>query len=131
LSYSVHESGIFPFTGEESNPAQHVYNLPLRAGHGDDELLGAVHDFIAKAKEFRAEYIFLAAGADGHVTDPLANLEYTPSGVRRAMEKLREAFPTTPILMGGAGGYQPDDETPNMWCAAVLGLITSGKSSRA
>jgi acetoin utilization protein AcuC len=131
LTYSVHESGIFPGTGETSRPREQVYNRPLRAGDGNTELLLATDEFIELAKEFRADYIFFAAGGDGHANDPLAHLQYTADGAGKAMEKVRAAFPTTPMLLGGAGGYRPDDDTPAMWCASVMGLITSGKSSRA
>lgn len=131
LTYSVHESGIFPGTGETSRPQEQVYNRPLRAGDGNVQLLQATDEFIELAKEFRADYIFFAAGGDGHANDPLAHLQYTEAGAGEAMAKIRAAFPTTPMLLGGAGGYRPDDDTPAMWCASVMGLITSGKSSRA
>jgi hypothetical protein len=36
---------------------------------------------------------------------------------------LAKAFPDTPKLMGGAGGYLPDTGTPEVW-AAVAGEIS-------
>jgi acetoin utilization protein AcuC len=128
LTYSVHESGIFPGTGETSRPREKVYNRPLRAGDGNVQLLHATDEFIELAKEFHADYIFFAAGGDGHENDPLAHLRYTAEGAGTATKKIRDAFPATPMLLGGD---RPDDDTPAMWCASVMGLITSGKSSRA
>jgi len=39
------------------------------------------------------------------------------------MRMVREAYPDTPILLGGAGGYQPDTGTPDAWVASALGLM--------
>jgi acetoin utilization deacetylase AcuC-like enzyme len=130
LSYSVHHYGIFPGTGAGSEPEHHVYNKPLNAMAGDDELFAASDEFIEVARAFEADFIFVAAGADGHINDPLGGLAYTTDGAERAMRNVRNAFSATPILMGGAGGYRPDDDTPAMWSSAFAGL-TSGRSSLA
>jgi acetoin utilization deacetylase AcuC-like enzyme len=50
------------------------------------------------------DLILLAAGADGHVDDPLSSLGYSTVGYRSAARMLREAFPSTPVQIGGAGG---------------------------
>ena len=57
----------------------------------------------------------IAAGADGHREDPLSRLNYEVEGSQAAMAKVRESFPSLPILMGGAGGYLPDSRTPEVW----------------
>jgi hypothetical protein len=49
---------------------------------------------------------------------------YTLNGVQHATSLVRFAFPDTPILFGGAGGYQPDTNTPLMWLNMVKGLIS-------
>ena len=122
LTFSIHEDGIFPWTGLIDVPACHVYNRPLEAGANDLDLSLAVFDFEELAAEFQPDLIFVAAGADGHVTDPLSRLQYTPEGVAQVLGRLRARFPETPFLMGGAGGYQPDDWTPRMWAAAGVAL---------
>jgi acetoin utilization protein AcuC len=122
LTYSIHEKGIFPGTGNESNPEKRVYNYPLHSperagdlGKGDAALLGGVQLFLELAREFEADFIFIACGADGHQEDPLSSLEFTVDAFREAAKLIRSTFPDTPILIGGAGGYLPDSRTPEVW----------------
>lgn len=65
----------------------------------------------------------LTSGADGLAEDPLTNLQYRFEGYAAAARLLAKAFPDTPKLMGGAGGYLPDTGTPEVW-AAVAGEIS-------
>lgn len=122
LSFSIHEKGIFPGTGNNSIAEKHVYNYPLGAegtegeiGKGDEALLRGVAEFCRLADEFNADLIFVAAGADGHVEDPLSSLQFTIAGYKAVAKHLRKKFPNTPILAGGAGGYLPDSRTPEVW----------------
>jgi acetoin utilization protein AcuC len=123
LTFSVHEENIFPWTGLVDDPERNIYNQPLKAGDGDVELFFAVDRFNQVAREFKPDLIFIAAGADGHRDDPLANLNYETGGFFKALGNLRFAFPSTPVLMGGAGGYKPDDATPAMWAIAAQTLV--------
>lgn len=124
LTFSVHQGGLFPGTGveHEDDSVNHVHNRPLAAGDGDAELVVAVQEFVDLARDFRADVLLLAVGADGHSADPLGSLEYSEEGLVTALSLVRSAFPTTPIVMGGAGGYRPDDYTPSMWVHAVAAL---------
>jgi acetoin utilization protein AcuC len=122
LTYSIHEKGIFPGTGNESNLEKRIYNYSLHSperagdlGKGDDALLGGVQLFLELAKEFEADLIFIACGADGHQEDPLSSLQFTVDGFREAAQLIRSTFPDMPILIGGAGGYLPDSRTPEVW----------------
>jgi len=122
LSYSIHEKGIFPGTGNRSVPEKFVYNYPLghdgeegEVGKGDEALLQGAAEFGRLADEFNADLIFIAAGADGHTEDPLSSLQFTISGYEAVAKHLRKQFPNTPILVGGAGGYLPDSRTPEVW----------------
>ena len=133
---SIHQQGIFPGTGLDSDPGRGVYNLPLPAGAGDLGLLVALQDAFRLIKRIDPDLILLAAGADGHVEDPLSSLGYTTIGYRAAARMLREEFPTLPILIGGAGGYRPDDTTPEVWAevatevaAGARGSLESGAST--
>jgi len=123
LTFSVHEYGIFPGTGLLSDYKNRAYNYPVAAKTGDDGLFAAVDMFLELCNEFQPTMIFVAAGADGLKKDPLSSLEYTELGYWSAMRTIRKQFPDHPILMGGSGGYQPDDETPSLWKAAALGLM--------
>ena len=122
LTYSVHQFGIFPGTGLNDDPEKHVYNWPLLSGDGDRQLRHAVLDFLEAASWFKPHYIFVAGGADGHLLDPLSGLAYTVEGLEEAMRLVRSVFPDTPVLFGGAGGYQPDGATPLAWARMVTAL---------
>jgi hypothetical protein len=39
------------------------------------------------------------------------------------MKSIRMDYPDTPILFGGAGGYLPDDQTPDLWGKASIALV--------
>lgn len=119
-TFSVHDSTIFPGTGHEDIPASHVLNRPLASGSGDRELSECIRDFVDAAHFFDPGLIMVAMGADGHATDPLSSLQYSVEGMARAVRHVRRAFPTTPILLGGAGGYQPDTFTPEAWARMAL-----------
>jgi acetoin utilization protein AcuC len=127
MTFSVHEAGIFPFTGLADYPESHAYNQTLVRGDGDYEMVVAVSRFCMLASEFGADLIFVAAGADGHELDPLSSLQYSPGGMWLAMGNLRSAFPSTPVLVGGAGGYRPDDATPEMWDFTVDALVQGSR----
>lgn len=125
LTFSVHDRTIFPGTGHADEPELGIYNEPLSRGSGDAELQAAVSRFVRVAEEFTPDLILIAMGADGHAADPLSTLRYSVDGLACAVGAVRRAFGGLPILLGGAGGYRPDDETPEAWArmavAAVLG----------
>ena len=132
LSFSIHENGIFPGTGNKSTPEKFVYNFPLGdesgegdIGKGNEALLKGVAEFGRLADEFNADLIFVAAGADGHAEDPLSSLQFTFAGYEAVAKYLRKQFPNTPILIGGAGGYLPDTKTPEVWSIFAHTLATS------
>jgi acetoin utilization protein AcuC len=122
LTFSVHQLGIFPGTGNSSEPTRSIYNIGLHAGDADDELIAAVETFINTAAAFRPTMIFIAAGADGLRDDPLTGLHYTVQGLAQACSMVRHAYPALPFLMGGAGGYLPDTGTPEAWSAMAIAL---------
>ncbi|MEI7443067.1 MAG: hypothetical protein WCK30_05900 [Actinomycetes bacterium] len=152
LTYSVHEQGIFPGTGNSSDPARHVYNRPLNVAEIDAEfedgqfnfrhdeaLIMAALEFAGLASEFGADIIFIAAGADGHHEDPLSHLQYHSELLIKVFGGIfsNESMAALPLLIGGAGGYRPDDATPQMWAEAVSravecrsGLLTAAMHAR-
>ena len=123
LTFSVHEYGIFPGTGLLSDYRNRAYNFPLASNTGDVGLLSATEMFLEACEEFQPTMIFVACGADGLKNDPLSSLEYTKDGYFQSMRMIREQYFDHPILFGGAGGYQPDTETPDLWASAALGLM--------
>ena len=133
LTYSIHEKGIFPGTGNESDPARNIYNYPLVSKHhnlanpgkGDDALIAGVSDFIHVLGAFKADLVFITCGADGHREDPLSSLEYSVAGYAGIAKLLRRLFPEVPMLFGGAGGYLPDTRTPEVWSTFATELAVS------
>jgi acetoin utilization protein AcuC len=122
LTFSIHEKGIFPGTGNESYAAKHVYNYPLGSKDlnqnpkkDDDALISGVAEFCRLAEQFQPNIIFIACGADGHEEDPLSSLNFTIKGYEKVAKLIRSNFPKIRILVGGAGGYLPDSRTPEVW----------------
>jgi acetoin utilization protein AcuC len=125
LTFSVHQYGIFPGTGLNSDLEQKAFNFPLASGTDDEGLTDAVKSFLYVCLDFKPDLIFIACGADALADDPLSGLNYTVGGYEMAMRSIRMAYPDTPILFGGAGGYLPDDQTPELWGKASLALVKS------
>ncbi len=128
ITFSVHQEGIFPGTGDESKPG-YFYNIPLEAGAGDKELLDAIEQFIYvigardRIWDWQPDLLFITCGADGHSEDPLTSIDYSVEGYIAVAKRLKERFPDLPILLGGAGGYLPDTRTPEIWVKVARNLI--------
>jgi acetoin utilization protein AcuC len=130
LTFSIHQRGIYPGTGLKDVPAKHIYNRPINVGDyqsvwdGDVKLIDAFQEFGRKAQEFGADILFVAAGADGHRDDPLSSLDYTHVGVQKGIAAILHGMELDiPVLVGGAGGYNPDTSTPQMWAVTVLMFV--------
>jgi len=130
LTYSVHEQNLFPWTGLKSKPKKHVYNKAIKAqklvensnSFADiEQLIDAALEFGRLAIDFGADIIFLAAGADGHHSDQLSRLSYDTGILIKVIGSIfhHETLSQLPVLIGGAGGYQPDDVTPKWWAETV------------
>ena len=122
LTFSIHEKGIFPGTGNESEPTKLAYNYPLGSkgpaqnpNKDDQALFDGVTEFCRLADQFQPDLLFIACGADGHYEDPLSSLQFTLEGYGSTATLIRSRFPSLPILVGGAGGYLPDTRTPDVW----------------
>lgn len=124
LTASIHEWGIFPGTGYASEPANEVYNWALPRYADDGMLLDAIDEAVTQIEAFRPDVLLLACGADGLANDLLSSAQYTFDGIARAARAYGElaARLDVPVLIGGAGGYQPDDETPQAWAITVAQL---------
>jgi acetoin utilization deacetylase AcuC-like enzyme len=86
---STHQYPFYPGTGAAGEHGAHgtVVNVPLAAGSGDREFLGAWEKKIGSALDaFRPELLLVSAGFDAHASDPLAGLEVSTEGYRRLAE---------------------------------------------
>lgn len=126
---SIHNRQIFPGGHDDSNPEQHYYNLTLTNGDGDAEFKQLLDQAEAIIQRYQPDVILLAAGADGH--GGASNLgksnNYTMDGFLYAADMV--ARQGTKVIIGGAGGYQPLDHTPEIW-ARVVERIYIGKGNK-
>lgn len=120
--HSVFDDGLVPAEQWQALASERLRAVALPRGAGDVALLAAVVEFLRAMERFRPDVLFVSAGADGHRDDALSSLTYSVDGYRSVARQLRDALPITPILVGGAGGYRPDDVTPEVWAEFVCAL---------
>ena len=76
---STHQWPLYPGTGRAGEHGLgNIYNRTLQPGAGSDEFRAAVSGAILPSlANFRPDFIFISAGFDAHMADPLANLRLT------------------------------------------------------
>ena len=76
LYASTHQMPLFPGTGAaDETGCGNVFNVPLKAGDGPGEMLGAWREVLLPAlKKAGPELVLVSAGFDAHRADPLANI---------------------------------------------------------
>ena len=137
---SIHNGSIYPMNrfmqdmtrrGERYSMHQieeHTYNWNLAPTDGDDAFKWAIDEASEVIDSYSPNVILLAAGADGHEgSDNLggsnqfsyAGFEYAADVVGSLAEKHNAL-----VLIGGAGGYQPLDHTPEIWARVVERIYT-------
>jgi acetoin utilization deacetylase AcuC-like enzyme len=90
---STHQMPLFPGTGAPSERGLHnnIVNGPLRPGDGGDRFREVFEGLILpRAAEFRPDFLFISAGFDAHMRDPLANLNLVEDDFAWATAKLME-----------------------------------------
>lgn len=104
-------------------------NVPLPAGCGDSEYALAMEEVVLLAvRAYHPDLVIVSAGFDAHVSDPLADMRLTGSGLRdltgrlyRLLDEL--AIPWTAVL---EGGYAPSAVRDG-----VAALLSPGKPEPA
>jgi acetoin utilization deacetylase AcuC-like enzyme len=97
LYISLHQYPFYPGTGarEERGAGdgfEYTLNVPLAAGSGHEEYLGAFRrDILPALDAFRPGMIFISAGFDAHRLDPLAQMTLTEDSYVAMTELLMEA----------------------------------------
>lgn len=88
LFFSTHQSPWYPGTGAESEKGSgkgegRIFNRPLPAGSGRDEVFGAFHHDLEKAAaEFKPDFVIISAGFDSRGGDPLGRFRLTDEDFR-------------------------------------------------
>lgn len=101
LTFSIHEKGIFPGTGNKDHAESNVFNFPLstETGKGDATLQTGIAQFLELTQSFKPDLIFIACGADAHLEDPLSSLQYSVNGYQAVAKQIRNVYPNLPILI--------------------------------
>jgi acetoin utilization deacetylase AcuC-like enzyme len=90
---STHQMPLFPGTGAviESGQYETIVNAPLRPGDGGAEFRAAFESrILPRLREFQPELIVISAGFDGHMRDPLANLNLLEADFAWATQKIMD-----------------------------------------
>jgi len=112
LFVSIHQSPLFPFTGQasdvgEGEGAGFTVNLPVPAGAGDEVWVSLIeHVVVPLAHAFEPQLVLISAGYDAHRDDPLADCAVTEEGfaaMTRAIARVCAllAAPVGAVLEGG------------------------------
>lgn len=111
LFCSTFQDSLFPFSGADTN-CGHIVNVPLPAGTGSDAFRAAVSEHWLPALErFAPQMIFVSAGFDAHVEDPLAGLRLGDSDYRWVTEiimRVADRHAARRIVSCLEGGYALD-----------------------
>lgn len=93
LYISTHQWPLYPGTGRASEHGLgNIYNRCLPPGAGPEEFRAAISDaVIPTIEQFRPDFIFISAGFDAHMADPLANLRLTDGDFGWATAELVKA----------------------------------------
>lgn len=114
--FSSHQWPLFPGSGAESERGigpglGTTMNLPLREGTGAAAVLAAIDGPLARAMEsFKPEIIFISAGFDARVDDPLGGLDWTDAdfiALTRRLVAMAERHCHGRIVSILEGGYNP------------------------
>ena len=111
---STHEFPLFPGTGAAdeigTGPGRgYTLNFPLSAGQKDDDFLSIFEGPLAEAlQSYRPELLFVSAGFDAHVNDPLGHMNVTTEGfeaMTRVVTRLAEELCGGRVISFLEGGY--------------------------
>ena len=107
LYASIHQYGaVFPGTGGTGTSDQTTVNVPLHAGCGDAEWLGALADVVEPAvRAFEPDLLLVSAGFDAHVEEDiyLVDMRVTDAGFRELARRCAALAPRLAAVL--EGGY--------------------------
>jgi acetoin utilization deacetylase AcuC-like enzyme len=115
LFASIHQSGIYPGTGELSDVGAgegegYTINLPVPAGSEEEVWLSLLeHIVVPAAAAFKPQLILLSAGYDAHREDPLAGCRLEDESFAEMTRHVRDLATQLDVPLGVVleGGYEP------------------------
>jgi acetoin utilization deacetylase AcuC-like enzyme len=117
---SLHQWPFYPGTGGPDDQDDTTLNMPLPAGAGDEEYLGALREVVEPAvRAFAPDLLIVSAGFDAHEADPLAQMRVTEAGFRELARRATGLAPRLAALL--EGGYNLDT-LPDLVGAALDGF---------
>ena len=114
---STHQYPFYPGSGAATERGagdgqDYTLNIPLPAGAGDSVLLEAFDELIFPALEdYAPDLILVSAGFDGHGSDPLGELRFTPNGFQamaRRLSRFADRVCEGRLVTFVEGGYNPE-----------------------
>jgi acetoin utilization protein AcuC len=132
---SIHNGSIFPGNPKMQDRGrlserhtvhqldEHAYNWNVLDDDGDEGFKWAIDEAAKVIEGYAPNVILLAAGADGHEGQNGLGIrnQYTYAGFEYAADMVAELAEkhNAIVLIGGSGGYQPLDHTPEIWARVV------------
>jgi acetoin utilization deacetylase AcuC-like enzyme len=115
LFVSIHQSGIYPGTGELSDvgsgPGEgYTINLPVPAGSEEELWLSLLeHIVLPAAQSFAPDLVLVSAGYDAHREDPLAGCRLEDESFAQMARHVRGLADELDVPLGVVleGGYEP------------------------
>jgi acetoin utilization deacetylase AcuC-like enzyme len=126
---SIHQSLIFPLTGDSSEVgAGNIVNVPVaRETSAKSFCQNFAGKLIPRVQEFRPEFLFISAGFDAHIRDPLGNQKLATSDfawLTAQLVHVADEHCGGRLVSTLEGGYNP--EALGLSCAAhVTTLLES------
>jgi len=111
LFISIHQDGIFPFTGsrQETGIKNNILNIPVNAGSNSIEFRSIVDNIIIpRLIKFEPEFLLISAGFDGHQDDQISQTQWAESDFIYITQKLKSVanqFCEDRIVSCLEGGY--------------------------
>jgi acetoin utilization deacetylase AcuC-like enzyme len=120
LFVSLHQWPFYPGTGGPGTSNSHIVNIALPARSGDFDYGRAFSDVVEPAvAAFDPDLVLVSAGFDGHVADPLAEMELTAAGFRDLARRSAALAPRIAAVL--EGGYNLET-LPDLIAAALEGF---------
>jgi acetoin utilization deacetylase AcuC-like enzyme len=124
LTVSLHQWPFWPGSGGPGAGSDHLVNVPLPAGSGNDEYRAAFESIVEPAVlGFAPDVLLVSAGFDAHRDDPLAEMEVTEEGFRELASRCAALAPRVAAVL--EGGYNLDT-LPDLVAAAIEGFESVG-----
>jgi acetoin utilization deacetylase AcuC-like enzyme len=126
--FSIHQFPHYPGTGSQwecgVGPGEgFTLNIPLRAGTPASEHLRAFEAGLETiTSRFQPDFVFISAGFDAHVADPLGNLNLTDREfvhMTHLVKKVAETYSAGRIVSVLEGGYNLETLPQTVRCHVV------------